>query len=95
MSESVFVFWFDRRSGFLPYWLAFHPKDMVPIFCILMWELFVAGCYQAVCLSIESLGELGLNSPLLYVITFSEKDKPGQYSSNALRVVLVTRIVET
>jgi len=96
MSDSVFVFWLDRRSGFLPYWLVFHLKDMVPIFCILMWELFVAGCYQAVCFSVESLGELGLNSPLLFIISFlRKKGKPGQYSSSALRAVLITRLVET
>jgi hypothetical protein len=73
MSDSVFVFWLDRRSGFLPYWLAFHPKDMVPIFCILKWELCVAGCYQAVCFAVESLGELGLNSLLLFIISFLRK----------------------
>jgi len=48
VSDSVFVFRLDRFSGLLPYWLAFPLKDMVPIFSILMWELFVAGCYQAV-----------------------------------------------
>ena len=23
MSDSLLVFWLDRRSGFLPYWLSF------------------------------------------------------------------------
>jgi hypothetical protein len=77
MSDSVFVFWLDRRSGFLPCWLAFHLKDMVPIFCILMWELFVAGCYQAVCFSVESLGELGFNNPFLFIISFLRKRQAG------------------
>jgi len=77
MNEIIFVFWIGRRSGFLPYWLAFHLKDMAPIFCILMWELFVAGCYQAVCFSFESLGELGLKSPLLFIITFLRKGQAG------------------
>jgi hypothetical protein len=96
MSDSVFVFWLDRRSGFLPYWLAFHLKEMVPMFCILMWELFVSGYYQAVRFSVKSLGELGLNSPLLYIIFFlRKKGKAGQYSSSALRAVLVTRLMET
>jgi len=80
MCDSVFVFWLVRRSGFLPYWLAFHLKDIVPIFCILMWELFVAGCYQAVCFSVESLGELGLNSPVLSVISFLSRRQAGAIS---------------
>jgi hypothetical protein len=73
MSDSVFIFWSNRRSGFLPYWLAFHLKDRVPIFCILMWQLFVAGCYQAVCFSVGSLRELGLNSPFLFITSFIRK----------------------
>ena len=94
MSDSVFVFWLDRRSGFLSYWLAFHLED-IPIFCILMWELSVAGCYQAVCLSFESLGELRLNSPLLFISSFLRKRQAGaifrQYSSRCI----VTRLVQT
>jgi hypothetical protein len=78
VSDSVFVFWLDRRSGFLPYWLAVHPKDMVPIFCILKWELCVAACYQAVCFAVESLGELGLNSLLsVYNIISQQKASRG------------------
>jgi hypothetical protein len=41
-----------------------------------MWEFFVAG-YQAVCFSVESLGGQGLDSSLLFLMSFLGKGKTG------------------